>query len=403
MKNIIELRRRNTEIRSELETLNKVTDTEQRDFSEAEQAQWDALTAEAQRNDAAIKRLETINAMPAGVKPAPGEQRGGAAAPAFLRTGRGDTEERAMLWFIRTGDGSGLQSLYDEDGEQRAANNTIMNVTTGADGAFIVPDVQYQGIIAKAGETWLAPRLGLMELPAGPGKTVYVPYDNEADVEFYSGSEQVDAYSGTFTRSAPAIGQATMAMARRDIEIALTLELIEWEDGALLTFLDNYIGRAYAKDNNGLLVTAAAAGATVFPLASATAIAASEVIGIVGAVPDGYENTSWLMRKTTNNTITALQGKGFLFQSTPAGLSDTGRPELVASPVYFSAHVPAPAASAKSFYFGDFSLMGYRNSGLRFQRNPYKRSGVVMLEYHYWAVYTVLIAEAISVATHATA
>lgn len=405
MKNLIELRRRNAEIRSEMEKMHNAAGAEGRDLTEAEQTSWDALKAESVRNVQTISRLETIDALPTGAgkpDPQPQQQRGG-MAPAFLRSGRGDSAERAMLWYIRTGDGSGLaQRDLDDEGETRAANDTIMNATTGADGEYAVPDMQYQGIIAKAGETWLAPRLGLMELPAGPGKTVYVPYDNEADVEFYAGSEQNDAYENSFTRSAPAIGQATMAMARRDISIPLTLELIEWEDAALLTFLNNYIGRAYAKDNNGLLVTAAASGATAYNLASASAIAASEVNGIVYAVPEGYENTSWLMRKATYGSIAGLQGTDFLFQVTPAGLSDTGRPELVASPVYFSANVAAVGASAKSFYFGDFGMMGYRNSGLRFQRNPYRTQGVVYLEYHYWAVYTVLIAEAIRVGTHPT-
>lgn len=406
MKTVIELRRRNAEIRSEMEMLNEAAGAETRDLNESEQSTWESLTAEAKRNQQQINRLETIGALPTGAgkpDPQPQQQRGG-MAPAFLRSGRGDSAERAMLWYIRTGDGSGLaQRDLDEDGETRAANDTIMNATTGADGEYAVPDVQHNAIIAKAGETWLAPRLGLMELPAGPGKTVYVPYDNEADVEFYAGTEQIDDYSNTFTRSSPAIGQATMTMARRDISIPLTLELIEWEDAALLTFLNNYIGRAYAKDNNGLLVTAAASGATAYNLASASAIAAGEVNGIVYAVPEGYENTSWLMRKATYGSIASLQGTDFLFQMTPAGMSDTGRPELVASPVFFSANVAAIAASAKSFYFGDFTMMGYRNSGLRFQRNPYRTQGVVYLEYHYWAVYTVLIAEAIRVGTHPSA
>src|SRR3972149_1977127 len=54
-------------------------------------------------------------------------------APGHNRIGLGDTEERAWCHYIRTGDHGGLQ-FGGFPGEQRASNDTTMNITTAGDG-----------------------------------------------------------------------------------------------------------------------------------------------------------------------------------------------------------------------------------------------------------------------------
>lgn len=307
------------------------------------------------------------------------------------KTPLGDNLNTAVAYWVRTGDTSAI----------KAANDTIMNTTTGADGEYAVPDQHIQRIMTRAGESFLAPLVGCMTLPAGPGKTAYVPFDNESDVEFYSGSEQVDAGTNTFTRNSPALGQATLAMERRDMEIPLSIELIEWEDSNLMQYINDYIGRAFAKDQNSLLVSAAEAGGTTFTLASNSAVSAADITGMVWGLPEGYENNAaWIMRKGTAGHVYSIQGDAFVFKGTPAGTGTPQAPMLEFAPVHFSANCEAVGASNKSLLYGDFSRMGYRNSGLRFQRNPYRKTGLVFLEYHYWAVYKTIISEAIKVGTH---
>lgn len=385
--NVRELRARRGDVIDKAQALSDAAEVEDRDLTADEQVEFDGFMAEADKLEARAKRLESLEDVDLDK-----------LETVHVRTTKRtkDNEDELLMRWVRSGDEGAIKEL-------RSANDTLMNATTGADGEYAVPDQHVTQIMAKAGESWLAPQLGMTELPAGPGKTAYFPFDDETDVEFYSGTEQIDDYSNTFTRNSPAIGQATLAMARRDMEIPLTLELIEWEDSQLLPFLNNYIGRAFAKDQNGLFSTAVAAGGTPYTMASATAVSVADIPGIVWSLPEGYENNaSWVMKKATAGKIYSLQGNDFIFKGTPAGEGTPNGPMLEFAPVHFSAQVSAVEASAKSMYYGDFSYMGYRNSGLRFQRNPFRKTGVVFLEYHYWAVYKVIISEAIKVGTHPT-
>lgn len=280
----------------------------------------------------------------------------------------------------------------------KASNDTDMNIGTPADGGYAVPVGHYQGIIAKAGEGRVDTKLGVMDIP-GKGTTVNVPTDNGTANVFVSTAETI-----AFDRDAPVLAQPAMTLVKYTKDIQLSVELLEDEDSKLMAFLDNYVGRALARTYNSLLVAALAAGATPFNLASASAIAATEIPGIVYALADEYaDSAKWLMKRSTEGAIRALAGSNWQFVPTPpgSGINST----LWNHPIYHTAFAASPAASAKSMYFGDFSYVGRRDGGLSFLRDPYSKAsnGQLVLHYYTRTVFKVLIAEAILMATHPSA
>jgi HK97 family phage major capsid protein len=278
-----------------------------------------------------------------------------------------------------------------------ASNDTDMNIGTAADGGNAVPVGHYRGIIAKADESRLDTRLGVMPIP-GVGTTVNVPNESGSANVFVATNEASD-----FDRDAPALGKVEMTLVKLTKNVELSVELLEDEDSRLMAFLDIYVGRALARTYNSLLVTALAAGAQAYALSSASAIAAADIPGVVYGLKEPYaEGAAWVMKRSTEGAIRALSGNNWQFMNTPAGGVET---RLWGFPTYNSEFVAAPGANNKSMYFGDFSYVGRRDGGLTFLRNPYLlgSKGQVVLHYYTRTVFKVLQAEAILAATHPSA
>src|SRR5512139_2577172 len=140
MSKVIELRRQRALL---LDEARKLADGEMTDEA---RGKVDGMIAEADQMEQDAAREERLAQM---YKP---------QAPAVLKIGLGDNEERAFGHWIRTGDGGGLREL-------RASNDTTMNITTDVDGQFAVPTGHYQGIIARRDESMLAQKLGVRRIP----------------------------------------------------------------------------------------------------------------------------------------------------------------------------------------------------------------------------------------------
>lgn len=395
--NAIELRQKRAEVIDQAKALNEQVEKENRDFSDEERGQWDGLNKQADELKGRIERQETLDAEEREMAKPQGTFAG--KAPAHNKLPLGEMgEERAIARYVRFGDVNALAEL-------RAANDTIGNKATGADGLYAVPTGHYRQIIAKRDESMLADALGVMRIP-GTGLTVNVPVDNETDVEFAATSEQDDNYAQTYTRDFPAINQVAMTLAKYTKKIALTEELLEDEDSQLMSFLANYVGRAMASQHNSLLLTAVRAGGTAaLTLDSASTIGSSEIPELVYKLAAEYtDGAKWVMARTTEGVIRGLASSSvFLFNPNPAG-SDRGMPEIWGFPVYSSTSASAIAASAKSLILGNFGFVGLREgNGMQFLRDPYTTDGIVYLKYRFRAVYAVLQAEAIVYATHPTA
>lgn len=388
--NARELRARRADILETATGLVELGEVEDRDLTIDEQEQYEGLINEADSLERRAKRLEAIPAVEMIQR----------KAPAHLKIGRGDTEERAFCHFVRTGDDGGLREL-------RASNDTTMNITTDADGGYLVPTGHYNQIIARRDDASLVSKLGVRRIP-GTGTSVNIPVDNEGDGEFVSTAE-----SNAFDRDAPAIAQVTSTLVKYTKKVDLTYELLEDNDSNLMAFLSDFIGRGMAKTDNSLLLTEVAAnGTSLKTFASATVIAVDELETIpfneaLGNYLDDAGSVGWVMQRAVHGEIVLLDDANTrrYWQNAVPDMR-TGQPSLLGFPVFYSAASGATAASTKSVYFGNWNFVGVRyGPGLTMIRDPYTRSsyGEVVLNYHYRVDFNVLIAEAIGYGVHPSA
>ena len=388
-----ELRNRRAEKIDAAAKLNDLAELEDRNFTEAEQTEYDTLLADAEALEARAKRLEDMS----GIKQVLDARQ----APVHNKIKAGDTEERAWAHWVRTGDDGGIR-------EYRASNDTTMNITTDADGGYAVPTGHYQGIIARRDEAMLANQLGVRMIP-GKGTTVNVPIDDEADGEFVSTAE-----SNAYDRDAPALSVKAMTLTKYTKKVDLTVELLEDEDSRIISFLNDFVGRGMAKTHNSLLLTEVAANGTALKtFASATVIAVDELEPIVfnealGNYLDDGGSVAWVMQRAVHGEIVLLDDANTRRYAHNTMPDANGRftPSLLGFPVKYSAKSGATAASTKSLYFGNWNYVGYREApGFTVIRDPYSRAayGEIIFHYMFRAVYGVLQAEAIGFGVHPSA
>lgn len=384
MKNEMQdIRRRNVELRSEMQQMNTAAAAEERDFSAEEQARWDGLQAEAERNQRAIERDALLWTLPADAP----ETHDVRQASTVITRRTPDTAEGIYCRYLRTGDVGALM-------ESRAYNNTDMNITTAADGEVAVPVGMVSDIVARRDEMMLAPKLGVRRVP-GKGTTVNYPIDNEADVLFL-----VEAESADIDQDSPALTEKAFTLAKYAKYITLTWELLRDEDANLMAFLNDWVARGWAATHNKLLITEALANGTAgLTFDSATAIGAAEIPELIGKLaPEYQDGAQWITHPTTWAYLRGLVGDPFYFGQAGPGLGGY--------PVNQSSHATALAASAKSLVFGNWNFMGMREgTSLTTLRDPYSvaSKGQVRLWFWFDAVYGVLQAEAIQYGTHPTA
>jgi HK97 family phage major capsid protein len=400
MKTLKELRQERGQKIDRMKAINDQAGAEDRDLTEEEKTEYEDLKTQVQALLERIERMEETEDLVEENERSQGPvtQATVRKAAAYNKTRLGEPDEaRAIASYIRTGNDRELR-------EWRAANNTIANEGTAADGLNAVPTGHYRQIIAKRDESMLANQIGVTRIP-GTGLTVNVPTDAETDLAFAATNEQDDSYAQTYERDWPALGTVAMTLLKYTKKIALTEELLEDEDSNLLAFVADFVGRSMAATHNSLLLTELRASGTAgLTLDSASTIGAAEIPELVYKLAGEYaDGAVWIMARATEGLIRGLTGNPFLFVPNPAG-SDRGRPEIWGYPVYNSTAASAVTASAKSLIFGNMSFVGMREgNGMTFLRDPYTTDGIVYLKYRFRAVYKVLQAEAVQYATHPTA
>lgn len=391
-KNPQELRQERADKLDEALRLVNAAEAENRDLSADELTRYEALKAEADVLEGRAARLEEGAGWQAGLREIMGQRQ----APGFNKIGRGDTEERAFCHYIRTGDDSGIREL-------RASNDTTMNITTAADGQYAVPTGHYNGIIERRDEMSLVDKLGVRQIP-GKGTTVNIPVDGEDDGEFANVTE-----SNAYDRDAPALSQVQSTLLKYTKKVDLTVELLEDEDSKLLAFLNDFIGRGYAKTLNSLLLTEVASNGTALKtFASATVIAVDELEALVyndalANYLDDSNSVAWVMKSSVHGEIMLLDDSSIRRYAPNA--QGAGR-DLLGYPIHYSAKAGATAASAKSVYFGNWNYVGVRyGPGMTMIRDPFTRGGYgeVLLYYMFRADFNVLQAEAIGYGAHPSA
>jgi HK97 family phage major capsid protein len=416
MMNARELRDKRTTVLDSARTLVELAEKEDRDLTQDEQKSYDDAVAEAQALEARATRLESLPQQ----TPAP-QVRG--QAPAFNRTKAGETEERAIAHYVKTGDVGAVRSLMTVDQEDRSGNgrpeitikipslremravtNSSMNITTAGDGGNAVPTGFVNQIAARRSEIRLADRLGVRRVP-GVGTTVNYPFENADAQEFTTTAEQSDAHDVPYTRDAAQLGSKAFTLVKKTKKIELTEELLDDEDANLMDFVADNIGRGIALTHNGMLVAeVGATGTALKTFASQTAIAAGEPDAMVyhdtlaNYLDDGGSN-HWVMKPSTFGAIKGLSGDARIY-----GIATTEGRNLLEYPVHYSSKAGSMAADAKSVLFGNWYYMGMREDPvLRLIRDIYSVDGMVILKYSFRAVYGQLIAGAIGYGKQAAA
>ncbi len=387
---VIELRRQKAEL------VAKATEISEKGvLEEEEERAFDEAMVEVEELNRQLAREERLALEGGGVSGAsdalPAQQQSPVVAVEIpnlnLRTRRGDSEERAIAHYVRTGDAGAVREL-------RASNDTDMNIGTPADGGYTVPTGHYQGIIAKRNEGMLAGALGVRRVP-GVGTTVNVPYDAGTANVFVSSAE-----AAAFDRDAPVLGQHALTLQKYTKKIQLSDEILQDEDSRLVEFLNDYVGRALALTHNNLLVTEVLANGTSVTLGAAAAVQATDVPLVIRNLEGGYaDGAQFLMKRATHYAFLALTGNNWQFVNTPNGNVNA----LWGYPVQNSDWVPGVAAAAKSLIFGNFNFVGMREApGLTFLRDPFSAagSGQVNLYYYFRAVYKVLLPAAVLYGKH---
>jgi HK97 family phage major capsid protein len=405
--NARELRAKLEEVSKKMRELNEGAEKENRDFNPEEHTQWSVLKAEATSLQERIKRAEE---MPAALS--------SGGSPTVLKIKTGDSEERAWAHYFRTGDGGGLQSLAaDEERGQRAfelkiptgleqrATTYTLAVADSTGGGAAVPTGFVNRIAARRNELRLAERLGVQMIP-GVGLTVNHAYDNAAAAAFDTVSEQVDAFSNTYTAARPTLATKAFTLVKYTRKVQLTEETLNDEDANLMGFIADWIGREIALTHNSLMLTEVASnGTSLKSFSSATAISAGELENMcfndtLSWYLDDGGSAAWVTRPSTFGKIKAITGNARMYEELGAG---SARGALLEYPVYYSSYATAIAASAKSIYFGNWFYMGMRESpALSFIRDPYTTDGIVYLKYAIRVVYGILIAGAIGYGLHPT-
>jgi len=393
--NVRELMDKRATLVGQARALVNVAETEGRELSAEETTQFEAWMKEADDLDMKIERSRRLETAEAGLQLGQRQSNGGAVG-AGLRLG-GDAEQRARdemhatAAFVRSGDLGPLMDL------RATSNDTDMNITTAADGGVLVPTGHYNGIIAKRNEGALYIPLGVMNVP-GLGTTVNVPYESgEANVFVATDEATTDN-----DRDAPALDKIQMTLVDFTKDIELTNDLMVDEDSNLMTFLNDYVGRALARTHNSALLTAVLAGGTSVALTAAAAASAGDPEKIIYAMQGEYaDGANWVMKRATEGKYRALTGNLFLYQPTPNGVTRS----LGGFPVFNSEYAAAVGAGNKSVVFANFNYVGMRQGQLNFLRNPYLKAKKRTLVLHYYAriVYKVLNADAVLYGQHPTA
>ena len=405
MNHVMEFRRQRQTLLDQADALLATATGEQRGLTDEEQTNLEAMQASIANLQRQEQLAEQTSTMQSQLRSAPGVQPNG---PATINRRTPDTSEGVFCRYLRSQDHGALRELRQAtEAEQRASNDTTMNITTAADGGDLVPVGHYRGIIERLRPQALYNQLGVRMIP-GQGTTVNVPIDNEADSgEFVSTNE-----SGEFDRDAPAVAKVAMTLVKYTKRLDLTYELLQDEDSRVMDFLAIYVAQGMAATMNKLLITEALAdGTAALTLDSATAIGAAEIPELLYKLPAEYArgaNVAWLMERATEGYLRGLASSNqFVFANTPAATGNgTGAATLWGVPLFTDDNMGSLAASGKSMLIGNWAYMGMRlDPAITFLLDPYSRAsyGETRMHYYFRTDFEVLQAGAFRYATHPTA
>ncbi|WP_028712799.1 phage major capsid protein [Paracoccus sp. J55] len=306
-----------------------------------EQAQ--EVKAQTPANDAAQIDTKALNAVLSRLDKLEAKaNRPGAPA---IATGKADTEKKAFVDFIRTGDASELKALA---------------VSAPSTGGILAPDSTSTTILEKVVEMSPIRQLATVIQMSGPSLKVPRLVD--------SVEPQIVAETGTKPDDEPSFEEITLEPFLAGVSVPMTLSLLEDSHVNLDAFVTGHIAKQFAlKESQWFVngdgttapegVMSASAGIEELDGTAAT-VQPNDLVRMFYELPQEHAaNGAWLMNPQTIAAIRMLanQTGDYLWQE---GLASGQPATLLGRPVYASRDMPEVAPDSTPVLFGDFAF-GY--------------------------------------------
>ncbi len=250
------------------------------------------------------------------------------------------------------------------------------NVTTGASGAFLVPDPLYNQIIAKReNSSWVR------QVPCQYFQTsadhLLVPREDTKLTDFV-----LTAEAAAYNEEEGTVSQKDLILYKYTKMTKVNEEFLMYNSTNWESWFSNAMGRAVAGTENTMYTTGTGTnqpegivtGATVANTTATTdVILPAELTTFLGFLGGGYNvsgETALLMANVTKWYLRGQTGNPFLFNPTPA--ANSGDNIFGYNVVINDDLEPYTTASAKCIVFGNFNYYGVvEKPGMIVQRNPY--------------------------------
>lgn len=302
-------------------------------------------------------------------------------APAFnTKTELGFSEEKdavpAFKHWMQTGQENGGLIRPDASFDKIQNAKAAWNVTTGASGAFLVPDPLYSQIIAKRNiASWV--RQVPCQYFETPADHLLVPREDTSMTDFV-----LTAEAAAYNEDEGTVSQKDLILYKYTKLTKVNEEFLMYNTTNWESWFANALGRAVAGTENTIYTTATgtgepegiAVGATNSGLtaASVDVILPSELTALIGKLGAGYNVPSECALLMANATKWYLKGStlsagGFAFMPTPQGGDFFGYTAVIDDDL-----APYTTEGDKPVIFGNFNYYGVvEKPGMIVQRNPY--------------------------------
>jgi len=280
-------------------------------------------------------------------------------------------------------DGTGSFKAWLRTGQENAGlirpdaswTKTAFNVTDGATGGFLVPDVLYNGIIAKRDlASWV--RQAPVQRFTTSSDHIIVPVEATKASNF-----TLTAEATAYTENEPTLNQIDIILYKYTKEIRMSEEFVSDQAGNFDGWISNVISRAVAATENTIYTVGGGTGApqgikvgataltTAF--SSATAPTALDLIRLVSEQPGQYNvpaECGFLMRNATKWLFKSIASLPFPF------FAGATSPDFVGYPCYVSDDMAliGTTSATGAVIFANFNMYGVAEKpGILVQRNPY--------------------------------
>lgn len=307
------------------------------------------------------------------------------------KTSDSDDGMGAFKAWMQTGE-KNHELIEPDDSYKGIKTSGVFNVTTGAEGGFLVPDPLLNRIIAKRDlASWVR------QAPCSYFQTeadhLLIPVEDTKAADFTSTSES-GAYSAETTLN---VAQVDVALTKYTKLIKVSEEFLGSRNANWESWIANVLSRAEAGTENniatGILLDGTGATAAT-AAATSNAITAAELARLIGSLTDNYNvngEVGFLMKNATKWYLKGVTGSNFNFVVTP----QSG--DFFGYPAYVSDDMPAMTTGQYSTVFGNFTYFAVlEKPGMLVQRNPYlyMANGQVGIFANIFRGYDVLVSTA---------